>query len=192
MRLMGAALLAFGAATGCAIAEDVGAVGTAAKDLPPGMEQLKAAMEKYRDPILAVHDGYFSTVGCVHFEAGTMGVHFLNPNYMGAVPDPMHPTALLYEPVGDRLELVAVEWLVPLASGVTSRPSIYGHPFDGPMEGHEPLLPAALHHYDLHAWIFKENPLGVFAAVNPNVKCPDGPYTYLETIKMLPDAGMSH
>jgi hypothetical protein len=161
-------------------------------NLPPELEKLRAAMEKYKDPILAVHDGYFSTVGCVHFESGTMGVHFLNPALLGPTPNPMKPTALLYEPIGERLQLVAVEWLIPLSTGIKSKPSLFGHPFDGPMEGHEPLLPAALHHYDLHAWIFKENPMGLFHAVNPNVKCPPGPYTFLETIKMLLEQGAAH
>jgi hypothetical protein len=29
------------------------------------------------------------------------------------------------------------------------RPQLLGRPFDGPMEGHEPLLPPSLHHDDL-------------------------------------------
>jgi hypothetical protein len=37
------------------------------------------------------------------------------------------------------------------------------------MEGHEPGMPV---HYDLHAWIFKHNPAGVFAQYNPRVTCP--------------------
>jgi hypothetical protein len=58
------------------------------------------------------------------------------------------------------------------------------------MEGHEPLLPAQLHHYDLHAWIFKPNPLGLFHPVNPDVKCPEGPYTLLEEApKFVPHHG---
>ncbi|THK34656.1 hypothetical protein EHS39_28750 [Ensifer sp. MPMI2T] len=155
--------------------------------LPPELEKLKSALEKYKDPVAAVHDGYFSTLGCVTYATGTMGVHFLNPALIGPVPDPMRPTLLLYEPNGDKLELVAVEWLIPLATGVKPNPELFGHPFDGPMEGHEPLLPAALHHYDLHAWIFKPNPLGLFHPVNPDVKCPEGPYTLLEEPpKMLP------
>ena len=148
--------------------------------LPPELEKLKAALEKYKDPVVAVRDGYFSTLGCVTFASGTMGVHFLNPGLVGPEPDPMKPTLLVYEPVGDKLSLVAVEWLIPLATGVKKKPQLFGQPFDGPMEGHEPLLPAALHHYDLHAWIFKPNPLGLFHPVNPDVKCPDGPYTFLE------------
>ena len=152
----------------------------AAEALPPELEKLKAALEKYKDPVVAVRDGYFSTLGCVKYETGTMGVHFLNPRLIGPKPDPMQPTLLVYEPVGDKLELVAVEWLIPLATGIKTKPELFGHPFDGPMEGHEPLLPAALHHYDLHAWIFKPNPKGLFHPVNPDVKCPEGPYTFLE------------
>src|SRR5215213_6279723 len=49
----------------------------------------KAALAKYADPIVAVRDGYFSTVACVDvpngavdgpvtYPPGAMGVHFLN------------------------------------------------------------------------------------------------------------------
>jgi len=95
------------------------------------------------------------------------------------VPDPLKPAILLYEPVGDKLELVGVEWFIPLATGIKERPQIFGRPFDGPMEGHEPLLPRALHHYDLHVWIFKPNPRGLFAVTNPTVKCPTGGAVHL-------------
>ncbi|ASY70265.1 hypothetical protein [Sinorhizobium fredii] len=163
----------------------------ASDKLPPELEKLKASLEKYQDPVVAVRDGYFSTLGCVTFATGTMGVHFLNPALIGPEPDPMKPTLLVYEPVGDKLQLVAVEWLIPLATGIKSKPSLFGQPFDGPMEGHEPLLPAQLHHYDLHAWIFKPNPLGLFHPVNPDVKCPEGPYTLLEEApKSVPHHGV--
>ncbi len=46
-----------------------------------------------------------------------------------------------------------------------------GRPFDGPMHGHEPLMPQGLHHYDLHVWLWKENPAGLFSPTNPAVKC---------------------
>jgi len=150
--------------------------------LPPELDKLRAALEKYQDPFVAVHDGYFSTVGCVHYpkggsegrvpyKPGGMGIHFLNPKLVGPVPDPMRPSILIYEPSGDKLRLVAVEWLVPLATGIKERPTLFGHPFDGPMEGHEPLMPHGLHHYDLHLWLWKENPSGLFSPTNPNVKC---------------------
>ena len=41
--------------------------------LPPGLEKVRAKLEKYRDPIKAVHDGYFSTLGCVQYPDGAMG-----------------------------------------------------------------------------------------------------------------------
>lgn len=121
-----------------------------ARGLSPDMERLRAALAPYNDPVKAVHDGYFSTLGCVEYPSGAMGVHFLNPALIGPEPDPMKPVLLLYEPDGERLRLVAVEWLIPLATGIKSQPQLFGRPFDGPMEGHEPLLRLALHHYDLH------------------------------------------
>ncbi|MBI2461386.1 MAG: hypothetical protein HYV61_07870 [Candidatus Rokubacteria bacterium] len=148
--------------------------------LPPELEKVRAALEKYKDPVVAVRDGYFSTLGCVEYPAGGMGIHFLNLKLMGPVPDPMKPSVLLYEPVGDKLVLVGAEWFIPLATGIKERPTIFGQPFDGPMEGHEPLLPAELHHYDLHVWLFKKNPAGLFKSTNPDVKCPKGPYTFME------------
>ena len=102
---------------------------------------------------------------------GGMGIHFVNVQLIGPVPDPLRPPILLYEPEGDRLRLVGAEWFIPLATGITERPRLFGQPFDGPMEGHEPLLPADLHHYDLHVWLWKENPLGLFSPTNPNVRC---------------------
>ena len=173
-RIVRAALFAIGlvAASDAAAADATG--------LTPEMEKLKAALAPYQDPVKAVHDGYFSTLGCVEYPSGTMGVHFLNPALLGPEPDPMKPALLLYEPVGEKLQLVAVEWLIPLATGIKTHPQLFGRPFDGPMEGHEPLLPLALHHYDLHVWLFKHNPLGMFAPVNPDVKCPKGIYTFME------------
>jgi hypothetical protein len=109
-----------------------------------------------------------------------MGIHFLNRSLIGPIPDPMRPQILLYEPDGDKLGLIAAEWFIPLATGVQERPALFGQPFDGPMEGHEPLLPVDLHHYDLHVWLFKPTPARLFQAVNPEVKCPTTGYAFLE------------
>jgi hypothetical protein len=150
------------------------------QDLSQELIPVRQALEKYQDPIVAVRDGYFSTVECVEYPTGGMGVHFLNPAHIGPLPDPMRPQILVYEPVGDKLVLIAAEWFIPLATGVKEHPLLFGQRFDGPMEGHEPLLPAGLHHYDLHVWLFKPNPAGVFNAVNPHVKCPKTGYTFME------------
>ncbi len=149
--------------------------------LPPELKKLRAAVEKYKDPIKAAHDGYFSTLVCVEYTEGGMGVHFINPRQMGPVPDPMKPQILLYIPDGDKLRLAAVEWFIPLATGVKGRPKLFGQDFHGPMSGHEPAMPKELHHYDLHAWLFDDNPAGLFSDTNPNVKCVGKrPYALLE------------
>ncbi len=117
-----------------------------------------------------------------------MGVHFLNLGLMGPVPDPMAPQILVYAPEGNTLRLVSVEWLVPLATGIKDRPTIFGQPFHGPMEGHYPFQPREVHHYDLHVWLFDDNPDGLFNDTNPNVKCAGKwPYEYLaERPKTVP------
>ncbi len=162
------------------------------KDLTPELKRTRDGLDKYKDPVMAIHDGYFSTLGCVTYPkpgapgqvpyaAGGMGVHFLNVGLLGKPLDPLKPQILVYEPVGDKLQLVAAEWFVPLSPDVKERPQLFGKPFDGPMEGHHPLMPHALHHYDLHVWLWKDNPAGLFAPTNPSVKCPKGPYTLEET-----------
>jgi hypothetical protein len=149
--------------------------------LPPQLAEVRDALRKYEDPVAAVRDGYFSTLGCVEYPEGGMGVHFLNPAHIGPTPDPFRPQILVYEPAdGGRLRLVAAEWFIPLATGVSERPSIFGRPFDGPMEGHEPLMPRELHHYDLHVWLFKENPAGLFHWTNPTVGCAGHAYALME------------
>jgi hypothetical protein len=160
------------------------------------LDAMRQALAKYKDPYVAVRDLYLSTVGCVHFDGskmeghmdypkGAMGVHFVNVTVSGP-PDPMKPNVLIYEPVNGKLDLVGVEWLVPLAA-VKERPSLMGQPFQGPMEGHEPIIPKEFHHYDLHAWLFKDNPLGMFSPTNPDVKCDGADYSLLEMpTKMVP------
>lgn len=159
--------------------------------LPAELAKVRAVLEKYQDPINAVRDGYLSTVGCTELTRGApdrvdygvpggMVVHFLNPHLISPTPDPFHPPVLLYEPVGDSLRLVAAEWFVPLTTGVKDRPRLFGHPFDGPLEGHYPLMPMEVQHYDLHVWLFKPNPAGLFNPTNPAVKCPKTGYSFID------------
>lgn len=162
---------------------------TRAPDLPPELATVRDALARFQDPRVAIREGYLSTLGCVAYPVGGMGVHFLNPALIGPTVDPMRPQILVYEP-GPRntLRLVAAEWFVPLATGVTERPTLFGRPFDGPMAGHEPLMPASLHHYDLHVWLWKENPAGMFNSTNPGVGCAGHPYAEMEQ----PPATVAH
>ena len=164
--------------------------------LPADLQSVRAALDKYQDPVVAVHDGYLSTLGCVdypkggaegamQYAPGGMGVHFINMQLVGPTLDPAKPQVLIYEPVGDRLRLVAAEWFVPVQAAGAARPAIFTKELEGPMAGHKPLMPDGLHHYDLHVWLWKHNPAGVFAPTNPDVKCPKGAYSFSEEAPRL-------
>jgi hypothetical protein len=160
--------------------------------LPAELESVRAALDKYRDPIVAVHDGYLSTVACIEYPnggsegtmqylPGAMGVHFINMQFIGPTLEVAKPQVLIYEPHGDELRLVAAEWFVPAAIAGDQRPSIFGKELQGPMEGHKPLMPAEAYHYDLHVWLWKANPAGVFSPTNAAVKCPQSGYSFGES-----------
>ncbi|HET8823963.1 MAG TPA: hypothetical protein VFM77_02465 [Terriglobales bacterium] len=153
------------------------------------LQAARVALAKYADPIVAVRDGYLSTLACVDFPqavqdgpisypAGAMGVHFLNPSNIGPKLDPTKPQILIYEPQGNKLVLAGAEWFVPEQVAGGTPPSIFGQQLAGPMDGHEPIIPASLRHYDLHVWLWKDNPKGMFTSTNASVKCaPGSPYT---------------
>ena len=144
--------------------------------LTPALLATRTALDKYKDPMVAVRDGYFSTVACIEFHGGgpstsmeykpgAMGVHFLNLGLVGPKLDSTKPQVLLYEPVGDKLVLVGAEWFVPAATGQDAaddlRPQAHG------ADGRAPADHAGrLHHWDLHVWLWKDNPNGMFSATN--------------------------
>lgn len=115
-----------------------------------------------------------------------MGIHYLNvPRTMDLTVNASEPELLLYEPTRNgKKRLVGVEYFVPVISNgapwfdqntpppVVDNPApvLFGATFNGPMPGHEPGMPW---HYDLHVWIWKHNPSGLFAPFNPNVQCSE-------------------
>ena len=139
------------------------------------VKTVRRATKQYRDPALAIADGFVATDACSeHPELGGMGFHYVNP---ARIMDPAiaaaEPEVLLYEPTQDGgVRLVGVEWFsVDPDQDVTTdegRPSVLGQAFDGPMDGHEPGMPV---HFDLHLWLYKTNPEGKFSAWNPRVSC---------------------
>ena len=196
-RLQGTAAIGFAAAallatalSAPATAQSATPAATAAATSSPELDRARAGLEKYQDPIVAVRDGYFSTLACVEYlqggegamqyTPGGMGVHFINLQAISPMLDPAKPQVLIYEPVGGKLRLAAAEWFMPVEAAGGKRPSILGQQLQGPMEGHEPLQPRGLHHYDLHVWLWKNNPAGMFSPTNPAVKCPKGSYSFTE------------
>ena len=160
--------------------------------LSPELQSVRKLLDKYADPIAAVHDGFYSSVACItypkgggegsmRYAPGAMGVHFLNMGNVGPKLDPAKPQVLIYEPVGDKLRLVAAEWFMPAELAGGKAPSIFGQELGGPMQGHKPVMPEGLHHYDLHVWLWKTNPEGVFSPTNPAVKCPTTGYSFDES-----------
>jgi hypothetical protein len=116
---------------------------TSAPPMPAELQRVRAALEKYQDPVAAIRDGYFSTVACInfpheslpghmHYPKGAMGVHFINPQLIGPVLDPTKPQILLYEPdAGGKLRGVAcsagnrkgaAQALQPRVRGTDGRP----------------------------------------------------------------------
>ena len=165
----------------------------------PTLGEVKSAAERYRDVNAAIADGYTTDNKCVTAqmlgfpaEQGAMGLHYVRRDLLGLPDSPKgrvagtgtytdfcKPAMLVYEPQDDgSLELVAVENLVFKkaweAKGNANPPSFRGTPYlllaDNPAtgldeaHGYEP-------HYELHAWVFRDNPLGTFAPFNPNVTC---------------------
>ena len=154
------------------------APGASATTLTPGQRQaLLVATERFVDPAAAVAAGYVPSEVCVAVPGGPgMGYHYVNPAYVAdGVVAPTRPDMLVYVPDGQGgRTLGAVEWMGvdPDQDLATSdgRPKLFGRiPFDGPMPGHEPGMPA---HFDLHVWLYKDNPSGMFSAFNPTVSCP--------------------
>lgn len=133
------------------------------------LAQVRRATAKYHNVSKALADGYLMTNECVASPAGTMGYHFIKPSLMAdSTLDIEEPEVLVYRKLKNgKYRLVAVEYLV-FDTG-QPHPSLFGRPLNGPMPGHAPGMPV---HYDLHAWVWKHNPTGIFEDWNPTFGCP--------------------
>ena len=171
-----------------ASASIVAAVAAKAGPLPGAVQAIRGPLARYHDFNKARADGYsIADEPCVASPAGTMGIHAVDRALTtDLVNDPLRPEILLYVPRGDHLELVGVEYMRVALANTSSgpapwfeptppplgffnpAPTIFGHTFDGPMPGHNPEMPW---HYDIHVWVFAENPSGLFAPFNPAISC---------------------
>jgi hypothetical protein len=118
------------------------------------LKAVRVATARFHSPEQALRAGYLASPECVASPAGGM--------------DPAEPEILLYAPGADgELELVGVEYFRDATEGAMA-PALYGHTFDGPMAGHHPGMGV---HYDLHVWVWQDNPSGIFTQFNPDVSC---------------------
>ncbi len=139
----------------------------------PDIVAATLATAGFQDVATAEASGYGSTIdalGCFHSaEAGGMGLHYLNGDLMDDQVDVTQPEALVYEldASGEIAGLIAHEYIVPVEAWTSEEPpSLFG------MDFHEhSVLPL----WVLHAWLWKENPSGMFVDYNPKVRmCPEG------------------
>ncbi|HEX8106036.1 MAG TPA: hypothetical protein VF533_25705 [Solirubrobacteraceae bacterium] len=106
---------------------------------------------------------------------GGMGVHYVNGDLVGdGEVDALHPDVLVYEPDRHgRGSLVAAEYVVFqdawAARHGSAPPRLFGRDFELVEVGNRYGLPPF---YELHAWLFKHNPSGMFGDWNPRVTCP--------------------
>jgi hypothetical protein len=131
------------------------------------------ASAAYQDVAVAEGAGYASSIGALGCfqspERGGMGVHYINGGLMDATVDITKPEALVYEldAAGRIAGLVAHEYIVPIDAWTSGKPpALFGMDFH-----RHPTLPL----WVLHAWLWKDNPAGVFEDWNPAVRlCPSG------------------
>jgi hypothetical protein len=152
---------------------------------------VRVAAARFQDLAAAEAAGYAlftdaAGVACIgHLPDGAMGVHYVNGALVGSgALDALKPQALVYEPVGGGLHLVAVEYVAFQAAwdaAHSSPPTLLGQRFALTPAGNRYGLPAF---YSLHAWLWKDNPSGLFSMWNPRVACdttsaaPEGQATH--------------
>jgi hypothetical protein len=135
----------------------------------------KSATQPFRNVAAAVAAGYQQASPCVEDpNLGGMGYHYLNPTLLDGRLQLNKPEILVYEPwENGRLRLVALEYMVPAEAWHRihdNPPHLMGHPFD---DHRDPALRHGIPfaHYDLHVWIWRPNPEGMFTPFNPLVSC---------------------
>jgi hypothetical protein len=103
--------------------------------------------------------------------AGGMGFHYGNTALIDGTATVENPQLLLYEPEKNgRLRLVAVEYIIPYTFHArdAAPPVLFGQQFQ---------QVDAFQLWGLHAWVWKENPSGIFASWNPTVNCANATAT---------------
>jgi len=132
-----------------------------------GLGAVREATDAFHDTENANRAGYFPLLPCFDKPGvGGMGQHLVNTSLLDNVINATQPEALVYEVNGDELKLVAVEYIVPFTAWGSTPPTLFGQSFH---------RNEALGLWALHAWIWRHNPLGMFADYNPRVAmCPGG------------------
>ena len=138
---------------------------------------MRAATAAFHDFDVASDAGYGQLHICTDETGlGAMGQHYVKFAIVGdTVVDPREPEALMYEPLrGGGQRLVAVEWVVfqdawvAAGNSLDDPPELFGRTFAPVPAGNRYGVPAF---FQLHAWVWKPNPAGVFKDFNPRASC---------------------
>jgi hypothetical protein len=137
--------------------------------------QVRSATEKFHslDAAIAANYGKFYLCTDENTGLGAMGQHYVNLTL--ALDDeinPLTPEAMIYEPKPNgTYRLVGVEYVAFKAiwdADHSARPSLFGREFKlvdtGNRYGLDPF-------YQLHVWLWRPNPSGMFNDWNPKVSC---------------------
>ena len=156
------------------------------------LQQLARELEPFKDVEYALSQGYVPVSDCeVHPELGVMGYHYASPQLLGIRPpvggrvngvgtytDMSPPAILLYVPDGHGgLELAGIEGLVFAEAWHEENkhpPKFRGREWDYMEDDPDTEVDEAhgfMPHYDLHIWLFSENPSGTYAQWNPSLSC---------------------
>lgn len=136
----------------------------------PGDNKELAALRRVTAPLhnfeKAAAAGWSAQItACMAGADGGMGFHYGNPALIDGSVRADEPELLLYEPEENgRMRLVAVEYIIPytLRSRSATPPVLFGQEFK---------QNDAFQLWALHAWVWKDNPRGLFADWNPLVTC---------------------
>jgi hypothetical protein len=119
---------------------------------------VKAATAKYNDIKKALDDGYVD----INVYVPGMGHHFLNFALLDDEFELTKPEILVYQLESNgKYKLVAVEYATPLSNPFPPEG------FTGDLDHWDAVTGAGI--WALHAWIWKYNPDGVFAPMNPDL-----------------------
>ena len=177
MKLFGMGALAVAAAVAAAL--PAAAPAAPVPEPPSSAGKAREATARYHDVARAEKAGYgvftdAAGIACIDKPGeGGMGIHYVNGALVGNdTVDVRTPEALVYEPEPNgRLRLVALEYIVfqdVWDAAHADPPSLFGREFELVKAGNRYGLPPF---YELHAWLWKNNPAGLFEDWNPRVVC---------------------
>ncbi|MGH7562856.1 MAG: hypothetical protein ACREK5_00320 [Gemmatimonadota bacterium] len=181
------------------------------------LEAIRSATAKYEDVEVALADGFvrdptnlcaLASQEGLPVQLGGMGIHFFRPDLLqitamgprvagaGTHTDFTLPAVLIYFPdEAGSLKLGAVENLVFegawKAAGNAGPPEFqarqYWHRIDNPATAEVDEAHMFEPHYELHIWMYEDNPSGMFSPYNPTVSCDhhDGPTTMAAAMEYM-------